>query len=1043
MSNTEIIVYKYTDDTNTSYSLYESLDITSSNDISIPIPLTFSIADIRNPEKRNTAFSKTITLPGTKKNNKLFGSIFEITVDTNFNPNKKVSVIIKQDGYEQINGILQLKKITKTVNDDSISYEVVVFGQFSNIFYNLGDTKLCDLDISEYDHTYEFDTIIPSWNDYIETTSNPSYVNWETGYTTTFLDTEWTNGLVTLITNGNHQFNIGDSIWVEKDDISLNYYYNASSIVIDIPSPDKITINKPWGENSTLESGTVYVKNPTGEGYVYPLINYGEYHNNLGFKYPEDLPFAPSIYTKTIVDKIFEKAGFKYQSNFFNSPYFKRLIIPYNGEQLVKTTLQLQEQEFRAGIASGNTIQYNTLLYQAPSNNNPLNFNLDTPSNPVYPDLYDNNNNYNTTSPQSTFISQYTTKMKFETILNFTLNINPNNLSQPFYLWGGNGNTGKVIFNSKIILNRGGILTTIGLNTWELLSVNPESGGVLVIPNTGTTTSNQTLITTSNEVELLPNDIVFTRVDLFIVPVPPQSNPQQLTYVTGGVPQYPLTNFRITVNNNRSRFYNIVTDNTLRNGDTVVMNNILPCNIRNSDILLGLIKMYNLYIDDVKGEINRLKIEPRNEYYQEGNLIDWTNKLDISQNIVKTPLSELLTKDYKLSYKEDKDYLNEAYTQVNTDRIYGDKLFTIDNDFLKGETTIQPLFSPTPNIENSNGYISFPSIYKQTIEDNTTKNVNTKSNIRILYYGGLKSYIGYTLSSSISKFIIDFNPSQIQLYYPYCGMDDDPYIPFKTLNYSSPLNLFYQMQYYTNDNLFNRYWRNYFLEITNKNSRKVECSIYLTPKDIYELDFKNLIYIDGQYYRLNKIINFNPIGNTTTRVELINVINSIEFSTQTKNITNGNNNIFDDTLESLPFNYGARQFLPNELRVIGINNSISEQSYNILINGDDNFVSQGVNNVSIIGSNNVSVFNSSNVSVIGTNNVVVTESNTTIINGVKYSNGVLVTPFNVADGMIDDVYLLSPITTNVIDGSIDTAYNIGSSLPLNVIDGSIDITYQV
>ncbi len=34
--------------------------------------LTFSIADIREPDKRNASFSKTLTLPGTKANNLFF-----------------------------------------------------------------------------------------------------------------------------------------------------------------------------------------------------------------------------------------------------------------------------------------------------------------------------------------------------------------------------------------------------------------------------------------------------------------------------------------------------------------------------------------------------------------------------------------------------------------------------------------------------------------------------------------------------------------------------------------------------------------------------------------------------------------------------------------------------------------------------------------------------------------------------------------------------------------------------------------------------------
>ena len=43
-----------------------------------PYSLNFSIADVRNADKRNSSFSKTIKLPGTKNNNKIFDHIFEI-----------------------------------------------------------------------------------------------------------------------------------------------------------------------------------------------------------------------------------------------------------------------------------------------------------------------------------------------------------------------------------------------------------------------------------------------------------------------------------------------------------------------------------------------------------------------------------------------------------------------------------------------------------------------------------------------------------------------------------------------------------------------------------------------------------------------------------------------------------------------------------------------------------------------------------------------------------------------------------------------------
>ena len=46
----------------------------------IPISLNYSIADIREPDKRKAAFSKTITLPGTSRNNDIFKHIYEIGV---------------------------------------------------------------------------------------------------------------------------------------------------------------------------------------------------------------------------------------------------------------------------------------------------------------------------------------------------------------------------------------------------------------------------------------------------------------------------------------------------------------------------------------------------------------------------------------------------------------------------------------------------------------------------------------------------------------------------------------------------------------------------------------------------------------------------------------------------------------------------------------------------------------------------------------------------------------------------------------------------
>ena len=69
------------------YPNYVSLDLTED---SVSIALQYNIDDVRNIEKKNTNHSKTITLAGTKTNNKAFGNLFDVNADfTKYNPTKK------------------------------------------------------------------------------------------------------------------------------------------------------------------------------------------------------------------------------------------------------------------------------------------------------------------------------------------------------------------------------------------------------------------------------------------------------------------------------------------------------------------------------------------------------------------------------------------------------------------------------------------------------------------------------------------------------------------------------------------------------------------------------------------------------------------------------------------------------------------------------------------------------------------------------------------------------------------------------------------
>lgn len=1058
---------------NNEYELYESLDLSDNE----PFPLNYNIADIRQPEKRNAYFSKTITLPGTKKNNIFFNNIFEVGADSSFDPRKKVRCVVYTEGLEQLNGILQLTAI-KRDDYNNISYEVNLQGQLGNIFAEIGENKLCQLGFQEYNHTYTVSSATNSWQTSI-TKNGQTYVNWITGNTDTFIDCLYNNGKVDLLYAAPHNYEVGESIFIDKADGSVNHLYNGTAIITDIPAPDTISINRGFGESTVNESGTTYTICPTGEGYVYPLFEYeggsAEVIPGGGRKNGWTVEnLYPQLYAKTVVDKIFQDIGYTYESEFLNSCFFKRLTIPFTGEYFEKSTFQIQQQEFRAGKTGTTVFLFD--IFNTTNDWEYLQFNQDFSSS-TRPDLYDNNNNYDLSSFR--FVSQYNTTMSFQMDLSFQVGVQPPVSNPPSFpgnwIWAtidayGNIQNAKISHKFVLYRKRNGVFDVLNEQVYDWYSTTVDASNnpqfpVVAIPdfaNGGYTSPRYNITLQANDIDIQIGDEVFPEVIITVVnPANPTSiDPYTLNYVNPGTGTYayPTTRSKFIFLPENSKFYNTVSSNKIREGDIFDFTKFFDCEYKQSDFLLSLIKMFNLYVDDVKGETNRVRIEPRNDYYSQGIRKDWTGKLDISKSFEIIPLGDVLSKDYEFTYKEDTDFYNQDY-QTKTNKVYANKEFTIVNEFIKDKTTTDVFFSPSPQILNSFNFMSYCKLRKQETNNETglTTYTRIKAKPRILYYGGLISYAGWDLvnSSAVNRTKFFFGTSKPAPtfteyeYYPYVGMLDHPFFSYKNLWFGSPVFTYYFINYVSNNNLFNFYHKNYYEEISSKNSKLVKASFYLNAKDIFELDFRNTIYVDGQYYRLNKIIDYNPLNNAPTQVELFKVEDVLLFQQEeikSTNTGNGNgDNPFDDNEIKDPFGQQGIPLDKDVFNVVGRNNYVSSKNENLNIIGDDNKVFDDGYNINIIGgSQNVIGANSRNVTIIGTDGITTNESNITIINGVKYSNGVLIAPMNVIDASTDQVYNLgSSTTTNIFDANEDIVQTIGSSLNNNAVDGSLDISYEV
>ena len=129
------------------------------NGVEIPLSrsldpsFTKAIIDIKSPEKRGAAYSKSVTVPNSKEAAKVFGFVFEINrADSTFNPNLKADCLYLVDGNEQIRGYCQLKDLIKTNNHD-IEYSIVMFSEFADLFKEIQNKWLDEITgLDTYDH---------------------------------------------------------------------------------------------------------------------------------------------------------------------------------------------------------------------------------------------------------------------------------------------------------------------------------------------------------------------------------------------------------------------------------------------------------------------------------------------------------------------------------------------------------------------------------------------------------------------------------------------------------------------------------------------------------------------------------------------------------------------------------------------------------------------------------------------------------------------------------------------------------------------------
>lgn len=136
-------------------------------------PLNFAVGDIRDLTKRSGAFSKTITLVGSKNNHELLNHYYDVNISAgtfNINALTKCSVIQNNVPIME-DALLQLLSVNKNQQTDAyeqaVEYEVLIKDTRVEFFTAIANKELTDLDFTDLNHTFSAADIVATFNNTI------------------------------------------------------------------------------------------------------------------------------------------------------------------------------------------------------------------------------------------------------------------------------------------------------------------------------------------------------------------------------------------------------------------------------------------------------------------------------------------------------------------------------------------------------------------------------------------------------------------------------------------------------------------------------------------------------------------------------------------------------------------------------------------------------------------------------------------------------------------------------------------------------------
>ena len=834
--------------------------------------------DLSNPTDIINDWSKTVSIPFTENNNKIFGYIYNQNrvivsdgTDTGytkmgiyFDPTKKLDFRLVYDNFVLMEGYAKMIDIKMT--DYTGTYNITLNGQLGKIFQELKKIT--------FDTTTEDTKYLIHGEDYVEEyiDRNLVYNNWTSSGQTN----------ANLMKKNNPNYNINDILgWAPNNSFSEGFDYktylsNTTTTNLFTNSLENVNFKGSTG----IDPETVI---PNG---LLPR-EIGEYRSYL------QLPF---IYWNKLFQIFQAKAEeitgytFDYDSTFFNTSnpdWYKLVYILKNWD--VKNGVDYNGLYDGESLGSENELHWShlnqRLSYATPFTTN-VNLSAVTESahrvenNKIMIETYDNDSIINATldfyltgSLWNQYDLLFSVNNGFIVQLNF-VGENGYSESKQIFVCREDTQNAAVIAKKTEVINNGGTIYTISYNNryatqFSSIFSTSKWGWHIIAGLSDIASLNRykfgNYATVSITCHWLTNDCGLGG----------GTDANEHTY---------FSNARVTISNTieigRMRSQSYFTLNDLWNKDFNLF-----------DEIIKYCKMYRIYIYENSIE-KKIYFRQFDKYFENYSIEDWTNKLDRSKEINIRPIT-FENKYVLFNYENNKTKLGEEYREkYGFD--YGEYRLTTDYNFniettelfknAKTKTsmvTTDNVLSWTNLYDNKVIKYSFPSELYVYNKDKDNKQVDTFgcyyyhngptyfSTEQSLYMRTVEISDDTTLQQKTNTYVYSqtFNSVNVTTYPKLDVVYGDNICLFNT----PKDNYTYINNYSGKATIYSKYWEKYINERYNIQNKVVTCYLTLTPKDWSEFSFNKFIKIDGVLYMVNKIYDYNIESTEPTKVDLITI----------------------------------------------------------------------------------------------------------------------------------------------------------------------------